>query len=69
MHRKHLPLLRKFSKTPIIPRTPENDVSFAPLVEWGVIYPTLGHGWKLSEKGQMALEDDAVRAADGDRAV
>ena len=69
MHRKYLPLLRKFSKTQIIPRTPENNVSFAPLVECGVIYPTLGHGWKLSEKGQMALEDDAMRAADGDTAV
>lgn len=69
MHRKYLPLLRKFSKTRIIQRTPENDVSFAPLVEWGVIYPTLGHGWRLSEKGQMALDDDAIRAAGGDTAV
>ena len=69
MHRRYLPLLRKFSKTRIIRRTPENDVSFAPLVEWGVIYPTLGHDWKLSEKGQMALDDDAMRAADGDTAV
>ena len=69
MHRRYLPLLRKFSETRIIRRTPENDVSFAPLVEWGVICPTLGHGWKLSEKGQMALNDDAMRAADGDTAV
>ena len=69
MYRKYLPLLRKFSKTRIIQRTPENDVSFAPLVELGVIYPTLGHGWKLSEKGQMALNDDATREVDGDTAV
>lgn len=69
MYRKYLPLLRKSSRTRIIQRTPENDVSFAPLVEWGVIYPTLGHGWKLNEKGQMALNDDTTREVDGDTAV
>ena len=69
MHRKYLPLLSKFSETRIMQRTPENDVSFTPLVESGVIYPTLGHCWKLSEKGLMVLKDGAARAVDGDTAV
>jgi hypothetical protein len=55
MDQKYLPLLDAFAVSAIIHRSLENDALFIPLVEGGLVYATLGHGWRLSETGRLAL--------------
>jgi hypothetical protein len=61
MNESHLELMHAFAESALIKRTPGNDALFAPLMEHGMVHPTLSGWWKLTELGRHTLTEHLGR--------